>query len=245
MLLPRAVWRAQPAAHPLRVRSKLLCTTAAFPAQLKAATRLTAGGGVLLVKPIPKVIVAVAAGGFSLALLVARDTAPAECASKAPSVVVEPPPAEEFEKIVPPPAGGVRLLRKLLWRCAELIFFLGPAVSWYILMRIPLFGRCFSRHRLLSLLIGSLARCGPVGIKWGQWASTRYDLFADDFCEALGTLTNRAPAHSFACTREAVEASFGKPMDAIFLSFEEKPLASGSIGQVRTIRSGLGLVCPL
>lgn len=127
---------------------------------------------------------------------------------------------------------GLRLLSKLLWRCAELVFFLGPAVSWYILQKVPFIGRCFSRHRLLSLLIGSLARCGPVGIKWGQWASTRYDLFEDDFCEALGTLTNRAPAHSFACTRETVEASFGQPMDALFESFEESPLASGSIGQV-------------
>jgi len=127
---------------------------------------------------------------------------------------------------------GLRLLSKLLWRCAELVFFLGPAVSWYILQKVPFIGCCFSRHRLLSLLIGSLARCGPVGIKWGQWASTRYDLFEDDFCEALGTLTNRAPAHSFACTRETVEASFGQPMDALFESFEESPLASGSIGQV-------------
>ena len=46
--------------------------------------------------------------------------------------------------------------------------------------------------------------CGPVGIKWGQWASTRYDIFEDDMCIALGELVNHAPEHDFEHTCKAV-----------------------------------------
>jgi len=166
----------------------------------------------------------VTAGGCALALYSARPAALIESANQS-AVVEEPVPHE--------PSTGLRQLSKLLWRCAELFIFLGPVLSWYFMQQLPLIGRAFSRQRLLSLLIGSLARCGPVGIKWGQWGSTRYDLFEEDFCEALGTLTNNAPSHSYACTRETVERSFGQPMDVLFEKFDEKPLASGSIGQVR------------
>jgi aarF domain-containing kinase len=73
---------------------------------------------------------------------------------------------------------------------------------------------------------------GPVGIKWGQWASTRYDLFEDDVCEALGELTNSAPMHSYEMTKEMVEKSFGKSMAELFTEFESVAIASGSIAQV-------------
>jgi aarF domain-containing kinase len=72
-----------------------------------------------------------------------------------------------------------------------------------------------------------------VGIKWGQWASTRYDLFEDDVCEALGELTNCAPMHSFAVTKDMVEKSFGgKALGELFTEFETTAIASGSIAQV-------------
>jgi len=125
------------------------------------------------------------------------------------------------------------LVLKLLWRCGELSFFLGPMLFWYALRKIPLAGeRWVTRQALFKRLVRALARCGPVGIKWGQWASTRYDLFEDDFCEAIGQLTNDAPSHPFAVTRHAVERSFGQPIEELFERFEHEPLASGSIGQV-------------
>jgi aarF domain-containing kinase len=100
----------------------------------------------------------------------------------------------------------------------------------------------FHTHRVVgSLLRGhcdallrrTLERCGPVGIKWGQWASTRYDLFEDDLCDELHKLTNSAPAHSIAHTRAVVAADFGCELSDLFATFEDKPMASGSIGQVR------------
>jgi hypothetical protein len=140
---------------------------------------------------------------------------------------------------------GWRLWLKVAWRCIELAWCLFPAASWAALhytLPLGIGTYVFTRSTMLDLLVACLARCGPVGIKWGQWASTRYDLFEEDFCEAVATLTNHAPCHSVAHTRQAIEDSFGVPLEELFESFDEVALASGSIGQVHTavIRSNAG-----
>jgi len=128
------------------------------------------------------------------------------------------------------------LVRKLFWRSAEIVVHLSPALAWYVLHCLPLGSLVISRMRLHAMLVQCLAQCGPVGIKWGQWASTRYDLFEEDFCMALGTLTNMAPAHDLAHTRTAIEESFGAPVETFFSEFNDECLASGSIGQVHVAK---------
>lgn len=90
------------------------------------------------------------------------------------------------------------------------------------------------RHRdsWLRLMLWTLERAGPAFIKWGQWAATRPDLFAPDVCESLAKLQTEAPTHSFYHTRATVEAALGRPLESVFSSFEEAPVASGSIAQV-------------
>jgi hypothetical protein len=82
------------------------------------------------------------------------------------------------------------------------------------------------------LLCGTLERAGPAFIKWGQWAATRPDMFPPDMCTELERLQTKAPAHSARFSIAAVEAAFGAPIDQMFDSFEEDPVASGSIAQV-------------
>lgn len=48
---------------------------------------------------------------------------------------------------------------------------------------------------------------------------------------ALSELHDRAPEHSWWYTRREIEAAFGCPVDELFASIEETPLASGSIAQ--------------
>jgi aarF domain-containing kinase len=57
-------------------------------------------------------------------------------------------------------------------------------------------------------------------------------------CEQLEHLQSSAPAHSFWYTKSVIERSLGMPIVELFDSFEEKALASGSIGQVH--RATLG-----
>ncbi|KAK2080009.1 hypothetical protein QBZ16_002404 [Prototheca wickerhamii] len=93
-----------------------------------------------------------------------------------------------------------------------------------------------ARAAWLRLLRGTLARAGPAFIKWAQWAATRPDLFPADACAELAELQTGAPEHDWASTREAVERSFGVPMETLFDSFERRPVASGSIAQVHRAR---------
>lgn len=88
------------------------------------------------------------------------------------------------------------------------------------------------RNYWLQVVHRTLEKAGPAFIKWGQWAATRPDLFPRDLCSELTKLHSKAPEHSFAYTKLAVEKAFGRRISDIFESFDEKPVASGSIAQV-------------
>ena len=148
MLVHRALLRVPPTLRRAPADRRLLSTSVASLLRPRAGSRLTNTSGGLLARPLPTALVTATVGGCVLALITARPAAaPTECAKVATEPVVEEPPSYT-------PSTGLRLLSKLLWRCAELLFFLGPVLSWYFLQQLPLLGRAFSRQRLLSLLIG-------------------------------------------------------------------------------------------
>jgi len=73
---------------------------------------------------------------------------------------------------------------------------------------------------------------GPSFIKLGQIASTRPDLLPPDVIVELKKLQDNTPTVPFEEIKKVIEASLGKTLDETFVSFDEKPLASASIGQV-------------
>ena len=73
---------------------------------------------------------------------------------------------------------------------------------------------------------------GPSFIKLGQIASTRPDVVPADIIAELKKLQDDVPPVPFEEIRQQVEQSVGAPLAELFLSFEEKPLATASIGQV-------------
>lgn len=117
----------------------------------------------------------------------------------------------------------------LLVRAVHLAFLFFPATA------LAPFADKFSvafRRRWLSLMRRTLEKAGPAFIKWGQWAATRPDLFPSDLCVELAKLHSAAPAHGFAYSKAAIEKAFGRELSEIFESFEENPVASGSIAQI-------------
>jgi len=84
----------------------------------------------------------------------------------------------------------------------------------------------------LNLVRYTLENTGPAFIKWGQWAATRPDLFPDDLCSELAKFHTKAPAHSFSYSKKTIEKAFSRKLSDIFESFEEEPVASGSVAQV-------------
>jgi hypothetical protein len=70
-------------------------------------------------------------------------------------------------------------------------------------------------------------------IKVGQLCSTRSDLFPAEFVEELGKLQDRVPAFSADKAAAIVEADLGQPVSKLFRSFDARPIAAASLGQVR------------
>jgi ubiquinone biosynthesis protein len=77
---------------------------------------------------------------------------------------------------------------------------------------------------------------GPIFVKFGQALSVRHDLLPDDIVDELAKLQDRVPPFSGAQARNILEKIFEKPLNALFLEFDETPLASASIAQVHAAR---------
>ncbi len=73
---------------------------------------------------------------------------------------------------------------------------------------------------------------GPCFIKLGQLLSTRGDVIPQDIVEELRKLQDDVPPVDFAEIREQVEQSLGASLNDLFETFDPKPIAAASIGQV-------------
>jgi len=86
----------------------------------------------------------------------------------------------------------------------------------------------------------ALETLGPIFVKFGQVLSTRRDLLPVDVADELARLQDRVPPFPSEQAIAEVERGLGRPVDAVFASFERQPQASASIAQVHiaTLASG-------
>ena len=73
---------------------------------------------------------------------------------------------------------------------------------------------------------------GGFWVKVGQVLALRTDLFPDEICEQLRSLQYEAVGFPFEIARSTIESELGGPIDQIFESFDEQPLAAASIAQI-------------
>jgi ubiquinone biosynthesis protein len=78
----------------------------------------------------------------------------------------------------------------------------------------------------------ALTELGTTFIKLGQMLSTRPDLVGQALAKELSELQANVPADPPAVVRATIEAELSSSCEEIFASFDEKPIASASIGQV-------------
>lgn len=81
-------------------------------------------------------------------------------------------------------------------------------------------------------LAKALEALGPSFIKFGQMLSTRPDLVGESVAADLSSLQDRLPPFSSAQARAAIEAEFDQPVELLFETFENEPIAAASIAQV-------------
>ena len=96
------------------------------------------------------------------------------------------------------------------------------------------FGRFAARYvRVATKLRGGL-------IKLGQVASLRIDVIPDAMTDELVKLQDRVSPHPLAEIKFQIERELGRPVNELFQSFEETPVASASLGQVHRARDLAG-----
>jgi ubiquinone biosynthesis protein len=106
--------------------------------------------------------------------------------------------------------------------------------------------RVLARHGFLGALRGrghlpspvqvreALEDLGVVYLKFGQVLALRRDLLPASYIAELDRLTDRLPPIEFPVIREAIERELAQPLDAMFASIDEVPMAAATIAQVHT-----------
>ena len=89
-------------------------------------------------------------------------------------------------------------------------------------------------------LAEALTHLGPAYIKLGQTLATRPDIVGPTIAADLGALQDKLPPFSDQAARQAIEASLGKPIDALFSEFQPTPVAAASIAQVHKAETAEG-----
>lgn len=78
----------------------------------------------------------------------------------------------------------------------------------------------------------ALEELGPTFVKLGQMLSTRPDLLPENFIKELENLQNRVAPIPSETVKQIIETELRRPIEEIFTTFEDQPLAAASLAQV-------------
>ena len=116
--------------------------------------------------------------------------------------------------------------------------------------------RVLSRHGFLRVVRGgknlptpiqvreALEELGVVYLKFGQVLALRRDILPPEYIAELERLHDDLTPVPFAVIREIIERELGQPVDALFQSLDEKPMAAATIAQVHigTLHDGRQII---
>lgn len=79
-----------------------------------------------------------------------------------------------------------------------------------------------------------LQELGPMYVKLGQMLSTRPDILPSDFIQELSKLQKDVKPFDSRLARTIIEKELKMPIEKLFASFDDEPIACGSIAQVHS-----------
>lgn len=77
-----------------------------------------------------------------------------------------------------------------------------------------------------------LEELGPTFVKLGQLLSTRPDIVPEPYIAELAKLQDTAPTVPTDQIRAVIESELGKPVESVYLEFDNIPIAAASLAQV-------------
>ena len=163
--------------------------------------------------------------------LILLPSAPAVAHAETVSVAAQP----VFHDPLPPPIQlsypesffqrlGARLsfVFRVLFRLPVLLILWSPLVPAYLVLPSSYF---------FAYLKRVLEWSGPVFVKFGQWASTRPDIFSEAFVASIQSLQDSVNPHPYSYTLQLCKRTFGELGMHRFI-VDEKLIGSGSMAQV-------------
>lgn len=162
--------------------------------------------------------------------------------TSAPSSIRKPrvqaPPVATVRKRIgvrkPRAVGRARTIQVLSAFTRFMIAFLIEELVWRIPIVAPILGGQQARknpERLCHLM----EELGGAFIKFGQLFSMRSDILPPEYCTALGSLFDDVPPFPTEQARAIIEQELGQPIEALYKTFEDKPLGAASFGQVHQV----------
>jgi ubiquinone biosynthesis protein len=107
-----------------------------------------------------------------------------------------------------------------------------------LLLRRKLFGARYYERRIEALharnaerVKNAILELNGLFIKVGQMLSILSNFLPEAFQKPLEALQDKIPPRPYAQVRTRIERELGRPPEALFARFEERPIASASIGQ--------------
>ena len=100
---------------------------------------------------------------------------------------------------------------------------------WKVLRRRPVDGWW---EVLSSGVVDAFEKLGPAYVKVGQMIASSPGVFPETLADACQRTLDEVPPFDGATTRRVIEEDLGHPPEQLFRYFDERPLASASIGQV-------------
>jgi predicted unusual protein kinase regulating ubiquinone biosynthesis (AarF/ABC1/UbiB family) len=120
----------------------------------------------------------------------------------------------------------INLFVKIFWSFYSLKFKrLWHSSSWIEVRKQELYGSQARHFKETAVEMGGLL------IKLGQFFSTRVDVLPPDSIRELAGLQDEVQPVPFEEIKVLAEVEFGRPLEEVFSSFSEMPLASASLGR--------------
>src|SRR5262245_436127 len=116
-----------------------------------------------------------------------------------------------------------------------LLAFLRDRRRW-ILVGPPRFLSDEAHRERARKLTATIASLGPSFIKLAQVFGIRADIVPHIYLEELAELHDRVPPFPTSQLRKRIQEELKQPLESVFESFDEEPLAAASLGQVHRAR---------